>query len=309
MTETVSGAVNEALESGRPLLLVLAGPNGAGKSTFHDAYVAPLGLPFVNADRIALAMDPPSYTPAVAGYEAAELADVERRLLVGERKSFCMETVFSDPRGEKVRFLREAQQAGHVVILVFIGLDGPELSLGRVVQRVAAGGHDVPTVKLRKRFPRSVRNLRRALRFVDHAFLFDNNSRSVPFRSARSRSGLRGRSCGAGLRNRRGRIPIAALRIASGAAMKAWRPGSACLRFGKGPASGMSFRRSSNGKGGFSGRATSAGWADRENPPGGRNRNRQRPRAAEIKARFPVSRADAFEVAPAVEHLAPILRI
>lgn len=182
MTDTVSGAVSEALDSGRPFLLVIAGPNGSGKSTFHDAYVSPLGLPFVNADRIALAMNAASDSATIAGYEAAKLAEVERRLLVGERKSFCMETFFSDPRGEKVRFLQEAQQAGYIVVLVFIGLDGPELSLGRVIQRVAAGGHDVPTVKLRKRFPRSVRNLWRALRFVDHAFLFDNSSRSVPFR-------------------------------------------------------------------------------------------------------------------------------
>ncbi len=29
---------------------MLAGPNGAGKSTFYRAYLAGLGLPFLNAE-------------------------------------------------------------------------------------------------------------------------------------------------------------------------------------------------------------------------------------------------------------------
>jgi len=31
----------------------LAGPNGAGKTTFFELFIAPSGLPFVNADFIA----------------------------------------------------------------------------------------------------------------------------------------------------------------------------------------------------------------------------------------------------------------
>ncbi len=40
-----------------------------------------------------------------------------------------METVFSDPEGAKVAFLREARSKGYVVFLVFIGLDSSELLL------------------------------------------------------------------------------------------------------------------------------------------------------------------------------------
>ncbi len=183
MREALSGTAAAVLDSGAPLLLVLAGPNGAGKSTFHDAFLSQLGLPFVNADRIAQAMNAGMSNPSgPLGYEAAELAEAERKLLVSQGKSFCMETDFSDRRGEKLQFLRMAQEAGYVVILVYVGLDGSELSLGRVVQRVLRGGHDVPTDKIRKRFPRSLLNLHRALRFADHAFLFDNSSASAPFR-------------------------------------------------------------------------------------------------------------------------------
>ena len=33
-------------------LWILAGGNGAGKSTFYDLMLAPLGIPFINADFI-----------------------------------------------------------------------------------------------------------------------------------------------------------------------------------------------------------------------------------------------------------------
>lgn len=183
MIRGVIEAFLQAARESEPVLLVLAGPNGSGKSTFFELFVAALGLPFVNADRIAASLEPTERI--VAGdpdYQAARIADAERHLLLAEGKSFCMETVFSDTAGEKRKFLRAAQKAGYMVILVFFGLSGPDLSIARVVQRVAAGGHDVPDEKLRQRFPRTLDNLRQALRFVDYAFLFDNSSSREPYR-------------------------------------------------------------------------------------------------------------------------------
>jgi len=182
MTGKVTDTLKRATKDGAPTLLVIAGPNGAGKSTFHDHFISPLGLPFVNADRIAQSQSPMMKLSDTYSYEAAKIADAARRLLLADGKSFCMETVFSDPAGDKLKFLRTARKAGYSVILVFIGLECAEVSLARVIQRVAGGGHNVPDDKLRKRFPRSLDNLREALSFVDHAFLFDNSSSSTPFR-------------------------------------------------------------------------------------------------------------------------------
>jgi predicted ABC-type ATPase len=182
MTRKVTGTLKRAAKDGAPTLLVIAGPNGAGKSTFHDHFISPLGLPFVNADRIAQSQSPEMKLPDTFTYEAAKIADAARRLLLADGKSFCMETVFSDPAGDKLKFLRTAGKSGYSVILVFIGLESAELSLARVIQRVAGGGHNVPDEKLRERFPRSLDNFRKALSFVDHAFLFDNSSSSTPFR-------------------------------------------------------------------------------------------------------------------------------
>ena len=49
------------------VLIVLAGPNGAGKSTFFDAFLAPTGIRFVNADLIARALAPDN--PSAIAYE------------------------------------------------------------------------------------------------------------------------------------------------------------------------------------------------------------------------------------------------
>ena len=69
--------------------------------------------------------------------------------------SFCMETVFSDPYGAKLRFLRECRSKGYIVVLIFVGLDSVELSRGRIMERVEAGGHDVLDEKIVARLPRT----------------------------------------------------------------------------------------------------------------------------------------------------------
>ena len=162
------------------LLLVVAGPNGAGKSTFVETFVKPTGILIVNPDEVARGLSPD--TPEDVAYEAARVADTWRRDLAARGVSFCMEAVFSDPQGAKLEFLKECQSSGYTVILVFIGLQSTELSLGRVIQRVERGGHDVPDAKIEARFPRTFDNLREALTFVDEALLFDNSSSDQPFR-------------------------------------------------------------------------------------------------------------------------------
>jgi predicted ABC-type ATPase len=172
--------LQRALQLEFPVLVVLAGSNGAGKTTFYELYLERLGLPFVNADRIAQVLDPSH--PGQFARQAASVADDARRDLVKRRLSFCMETVFSDPVGDKVRFLKDAQAAGYTVIGVFIRLSDPALSIARVVQRVARGGHDVRDDKLESRFARTALNIQAALKFVDVGLVIDNSSAEDPYR-------------------------------------------------------------------------------------------------------------------------------
>lgn len=111
-----------------PILIALAGPNGAGKSTFYEAQLADLGLPFVSADVLA-------FTSGVNAYEAAAMADRLRNRMMAERQSFLFKTVFSDPVGDKLEFLKQAKNAGYAVLLMFIGISAPWLSDSRVAMR------------------------------------------------------------------------------------------------------------------------------------------------------------------------------
>jgi predicted ABC-type ATPase len=161
----------------RPIIDVLAGPNGAGKTTFYHAHLEPAGLRFVNADVLAreLALDP---------YTAAKVADALRRELVNQRESFVFETVFSDPVGDKLTFLKDAVDTGYTVVVCFIGVSGPEISEERVAMRVSQGGHDVPPDKLLARYPRTLANLQSAIRELPYVLIFDNDDLRSPFRQA-----------------------------------------------------------------------------------------------------------------------------
>jgi predicted ABC-type ATPase len=164
----------------RPIVVALAGPNGAGKTSFYRAYLKPSGLRFVNADVIALELQ-------IDAYRAAGLADELRRQLIEQRESFIFETVFSDPVGDKLEFLKAAERAGYSVVLFFIGVAGPAVSDERVAMRVAKGGHDVPVDKLVERYPRVMRNLQRALAELSNVRVYDNGDLKRPYRLVATR--------------------------------------------------------------------------------------------------------------------------
>ena len=168
------------MKSNQPLLVAYCGPNGAGKSTLLRITLVDSGIPFVNADDIAAQEF--GEQAAERAYEAAQIAESVRAELFGARRSFSFETVLSDPAGEKVRFLREARDSGYFVAVHFVGLDSPERSRARVIQRVSEGGHDVPDDKLAARYPRVMDNLRRLLDVPDDLVIYDNSSAEAPYR-------------------------------------------------------------------------------------------------------------------------------
>ena len=158
-------------------LWVLAGGNGAGKTTFYHLFLAKYGIKFVNVDSIANDIDPKN--PEDVSYQAATMAAKIREDLIEQGVSFCFETVFSHP--SKIDFLAQAKANGYKVILIYIHLFDTGLNEARVRQRVAEGGHGVPTEKIHSRIPRTVKHIKTALAIVDEARILDNSSRDNPF--------------------------------------------------------------------------------------------------------------------------------
>jgi predicted ABC-type ATPase len=164
----------------RPVLVAIAGPNGAGKSSYFEIHLSPAALPFVNADVLAKSL-------AIDAYEAAAVADAIRRRLIERRESFIFETVFSDPSGDKLEFLKSAENAGYAVCLIFIGIGDPEISGDRVAMRTSQGGHDVPAEKLKQRYPRVMNNLKRALAEIANVLVYDHSDLDAGYRLVATR--------------------------------------------------------------------------------------------------------------------------
>lgn len=158
----------------RPIIVAMAGPNGAGKTTFYNAYLKGSGLRFLNADILGKEL-------RLDDYGGAQLAAALRDTLVAQRESFIFETVFSDPVGDKLGFLKRASDSGYAVVLIFIGLASAQESEARVSMRVSQGGHDVPPEKLRARFPRTLANLKAAILELPMVVVYDNSDLGRPF--------------------------------------------------------------------------------------------------------------------------------
>jgi predicted ABC-type ATPase len=155
-----------------PQLWVVAGPNGAGKSTLTRQYLVGR-LPIVDPDAIARERDPADPTRIRVRVQAGREAIHQQEALLTARTDFAIETTLSGHR--EMDLLRRAKEAGYKITLVYIGVNSPDVSLGRVNQRVAEGGHQVPPQDVARRYRRGMANLATALQIVDRAFVLDNS--------------------------------------------------------------------------------------------------------------------------------------
>lgn len=158
-------------------LWVLAGGNGAGKSTFYRTRLKALGMPFINADKLAKQLYPQD--PEKHSYDAAKIAAELRTKLIAKGRNFCMETVFSHP--SKIDFIAQAKAMGYQVILVFIHLNTAGLNQARIAQRVSEGGHTVPKDKVINRIPRLLKYIKQALHLCDQVYILNNSYADDPF--------------------------------------------------------------------------------------------------------------------------------
>ncbi|MEL6442761.1 MAG: AAA family ATPase [Bacteroidota bacterium] len=154
-----------------PQAIIVGGPNGAGKSTLAYEYVEVYGYTYLSADEIAARLRPDE--PSAARIEAGKQFFVRLRDLIAEGRDFIVESTLA---GEGFRrILDRLARAGYTTHIAFVFLDSPALCIRRVAQRVQAGGHDVPTDDIVRRYTRSKANFWTIYRFqVDGWFLVYN---------------------------------------------------------------------------------------------------------------------------------------
>lgn len=196
VAQAVAAVVEAQEAAGKPLAVIVAGHNGSGKSTFWYAQLAPLlQIPLINADRLMLSILPeveprdlPDWAKRLRDTDDGwmRVAQLGAQLFIATAREagveFATETVFSHLRRRddgtvesKADTIRDMQDKGYFVLLVFVGLSSANLSLLRVQTRVAKGGHAVPGDKLIARFPRTQQAVAHALDMADAVLLADNS--------------------------------------------------------------------------------------------------------------------------------------
>ncbi|MBW6520849.1 MAG: zeta toxin family protein [Desulfoarculaceae bacterium] len=140
-----------------PSCWIIAGPNGAGKTTFALEYLPRVAgcTHFINADLIAAGLSPLAPERELVAASRILLQEIEERIARGE--DFAFETTLAG-RGY-LRLIHRLKQQGWQVELIYLALPSVEMSKLRVAERVAHGGHNIPSKDIERRFARSLRNL------------------------------------------------------------------------------------------------------------------------------------------------------
>jgi len=150
-----------------PELILVCGCNGAGKSTFtYSTLEEKKNAIYIDLDRIA---KEENCSPMQAGRIAVTLT----KQFIADKKDFLKESTLSSK--SDLKLIKNAQDAGFKVSLMYVGLNSADYAVDRVRDRHQKGGHSVPEEDIRRRYERSLENLPHAIALVDIAKIVDNS--------------------------------------------------------------------------------------------------------------------------------------
>ena len=157
-----------------PTLYIIAGCNGAGKTTASYSVLPSLleCKEFVNADEVAKGLSP--FDPESVAIEAGRLMLRRINLLLGQRKTFAIETTLATR--SYISLVKRARNAGYRVVLLFFWLASPEMAIERVAKRVSDGGHNIPAETIRRRYWLGLQNFFQLFAPIVDSWMFYDNA-------------------------------------------------------------------------------------------------------------------------------------
>ena len=164
-------------DKNNPSCWIIAGPNGAGKTTFALEYLPRVAgcTHFINADLIAAGLSPLAPERVLPAASRLFLHEIEEHVDAG--KDFAFETTLAGR--SYLRLIQRLHTGGWRVELIYLALPSVEMSMLRVAERVAHGGHNIPISDIERRFPRSLHHLLNEFSHrVDACTCFMNNGES-----------------------------------------------------------------------------------------------------------------------------------
>lgn len=162
-----------------PRLYIISGCNGAGKTTASYTMLPEMleCTEFVNSDEFAKGFSP--FSPEKAAVRASRYMLLKIRYLLARNKDFSIETTLATRT--LLKTIRQAQEIGYSVTLLYFWLNTPELAIKRVKARVEAGGHDIPVETILRRYKTGIKYFFRDYAPICERWILADNSQ-VPFR-------------------------------------------------------------------------------------------------------------------------------
>lgn len=160
-----------------PTLNIFAGLNGAGKSTLYN-YLNSIS-PSLFKDSVTI--NPDKILRDIGG-NSDKLADIAKsgrialeliRNSLETIKSFNWETTILS--GFALNVISQAKALGYNIKVHFIGVPNVNLSLERIKQRVANGGHNIPDNLVFARHEHQFDNINQVVDNVDEFVFYDNS--------------------------------------------------------------------------------------------------------------------------------------
>ena len=154
--------------------IIFAGTNGAGKSTFYNMSQ---DIPDfketirINTDEIVREIG--NWRSDADQMKAGKIGIKLRNEAIRQGKSFNEETTLCGKT--IIKLFEKLKENGYKIDLYYVGLKNADIALERIKNRVANGGHDIPTEKVRKRYEESKNNLEKIIPFCDSVSVFDNS--------------------------------------------------------------------------------------------------------------------------------------
>ncbi len=131
-------------------------------------------MSFINADNIAHDLNP-EMVDNITKVKAARIFLKQLEKLIEEENDFAFETTLSGR--SYIPSIKKWRNAGWSVVLYYLYLPSPAVSVSRVKERVSTGGHDIPMDEILRRYPRSLSNLFLYTDVCDMTLCFDNSGR------------------------------------------------------------------------------------------------------------------------------------
>lgn len=157
-----------------PVLTILAGSNGCGKSTLTSSVREEFQqAPVLDPDAVAKSIRD-TLPGADSDIEAGKRVLRRAEELIEGGQSFTVETTLSG--STYLRMAAHAKTKGFLIAVIFVGTSSVEINIERVKVRVQKGGHDVPEEDQRRRWPRTLANMKKLLPLADLVVILDNST-------------------------------------------------------------------------------------------------------------------------------------